>query len=82
MLLAGTNNMPAELEKDKVCCVVIKGELFTGMIKEFTTSPNQTYQMKLYREAASLNFRYEKVLPVTTGLVHEYLDEFEYTYIT
>ena len=38
--------------------------------------------MKLNREAASLNVRYEKVLPVTTGLMQQYLDEFEYNYIT
>ena len=38
--------------------------------------------MKLYREAASLNVRYEMVLPATTGLVQEYLDELEYNYIT
>ena len=63
-------------------CLVAQRSAFKLTIGKFTTSPNPIYQMKLYSESASLNVRYEKVLPVTTGLVQEYLDDIEYTYIT
>ena len=59
-----------------------KGRTVYWNDQRVTTSPNPTYQMELYRETASLNFRYEKALPVIIEHMQGYMDEFEDTYIT